>query len=160
MACGANQLVLAIRACQAGIAALVFVNKVESAAARVALHVPAAVLARIPAVAASVEYVLTEIAWSGSMGIAMEICEPRARGPSAELVMATTVAPLSRAFASSLTISMLRPLREITRTTASGGNSANSSNSAASYRYTGLALRLNKVPAHNAACQLLPIPVK
>ena len=141
-------------------AASVFANEADSIAARLALHVPTAALARIPVVAASVEYVLTEIAWSSSMGIAIGSCAPRASGPSAELVMAMTVAPRSRAFASSLTISTLRPLREITMTTASIGNFANSSNSPASYRYTGLAPRLNRVPAHNAACQLLPIPVK
>src|SRR6266853_4924816 len=153
MAPGANQLVSSNCACQPEMAASVFANEADSVAARLALHVPTAALARIPAVAANVEYVLTEMAWSSSMGIVMESCAPCASGPSAELVMAMTVAPRSRTFASSLTISTLRPLREITMTTAPAGNSANSNNSAASYRYTGLAPRLNKVPAHNPACQ-------
>src|SRR5437899_11442892 len=160
MAPGANQLVSSNCACQPEMAGPVFANEADSVAARLALHVPTAELARIPAVAANVEYVLTEIVWSSSMGIAMGSWAPRASSPSAELVIAMTVALHSRAFASSLTISTLRPLREITMTTASAGNSANSSNSAASYRYTGLAPRLNRVPAHDAACQLLPIPVK
>src|SRR6266478_4750097 len=160
MACGANQAVSATCACQPEIAASVFASEADSAAARLALQVPTTALARIPAVAANVEYVLTEIAWSSSIGITMGICAPCTSGPAAELVMAMTVAPRSRTLASSLTISTLRPLREITITTAFVGNSANSSNSAASYKYTGLAPRLNKVPAHNAACQLLPIPVK
>src|SRR5437899_3161944 len=160
MAPGENQVVSASCACQPEMAAPVSPNEVDSAATRLALHVPTAALARIPAVAASVEYVLTEMAWSSSMGMAMGIWAPSASGPSGELVTAMTVAPRSRTLASSLTISALRPLREITMTTALAGNSANSSNSAASYRYTGLAPRLNRVPAHDAACQLLPIPVK
>jgi len=44
----------------------------------------------------------------------MEICDSLASGPSFELVMPITVAPLLRTLASKLTISTLRPLREIT----------------------------------------------
>src|SRR5258708_7446984 len=141
MAPGENQVVSLSCACQPEMAAPVFPNEVDSAAARLALHVPTAALARIPAVAASVEYVLTEMAWSSSMGMAMGIWAPCANGPSGELVTAMTVAPRSRTLASSLTISTLRPLRELTLTTALVGTPPPSTNSAASYGQAGWAPR-------------------
>ena len=67
---GASHAASATCVCQPEMAELVFANESDSAAARLVLHVPTAALARIPAAATNVEYVLTEMAWSSSMGIA------------------------------------------------------------------------------------------
>jgi len=92
--------VSAICACQSGMADAVLSTTRESEVARGAFQEPTTALARIPAVAANVEYVLTEIAWSISMGTTMEICASFASGPSFELVMPITVTPLLRTLVS------------------------------------------------------------